>query len=101
MNMGKGFNMTGGLENTLEASKIVMDIVQDKLESFELGNEPENMEAFFQRPRGYSMADYVEDWNLYASEVSEKVLKGNPYGLEEKRFFQAFTTSGMDEGWMA
>lgn len=100
VNMGKGFTMEGGLNNTLVASRKVMDIVRDKLESFELGNEPENMEAFFQRPKGYKLADYVEEWNYYASEVSKNLLKGNPYGLPEKRFFQAFTTSGMDEGWL-
>lgn len=97
VNMGQGFNMEGGMENALEVARKVMDIVQDKLETFELGNEPELMSFFHHRPENYTLAEYVEEWNMYADAVSEKVLRGNSYGLAETRFFQAFTLADADE----
>lgn len=88
VNMGTSYNETGGLENALEVARMVMDAVQDKLDSFELGNEPEMMTG---RNANYSVEDYVTEWNLYADAVSAFVLKNNSYGLDETRFFQAFT----------
>jgi len=99
VNMGKTFGEPGGLENALEVARIVMDTVQERLESFELGNEPELMPFFVHRPENYTLEEYIDDWKSYADAVSENVLKGNPYGLAETRFFQGFTFAGDDEEW--
>ncbi|KAL6886107.1 hypothetical protein HDV57DRAFT_515293 [Trichoderma longibrachiatum] len=32
--------------------------------------------------------EYVQEWTTYAGAISEHVLQGNRYGLEEQRFFQ-------------
>ena len=76
-----------------------MHTVKGELETFELGNEPELFASNDFRPEIYTIEDYVEDWNHYADVVSEHVLKGNPYGLEETRFFQAFTLAGDEQPW--
>ena len=100
INMGKTFGKPGGIDNAMEVAKIVVDYVQDRLESFEIGNEPELMPLFGHRPKNYSVAEYVREWNEYADVASEKILKGNKFGLEETRFFQGFTfTGGSDEEW--
>jgi hypothetical protein len=101
LNMGKTFGQHGGLDNSLEVARRVMHTVKDKLESFEIGNEPDLMWIFGHRPKNYTMADYIREWNDYADACSESVLKGNGYGLEETRFFQGLTTTGDNEGWTA
>lgn len=98
--MGNSFGKPGGLQNAMEVAHMVMDKVQDKLESFELGNEPDLMYRFEHRAPNYTLEEYVNEWNDYARETSEQVLKGNPYGLEEKRFFQGMTSAHMlGEEW--
>jgi len=97
--MGSDFNTPGGLDNALEVARMVMNTVQGDLDSFEIGNEPELMSLFGERPENYTLAEYVDQWNSYADAVSENVLKGNPYGLAETRFFQAFTFGGEEEPW--
>lgn len=97
--MGNTFDQEGGLEGALEVAQIVMDLTQTNLESFELGNEPDLMWRFAHRPEGYNLEDYVKDWNQYAAAVSTNVLKGNRYGLPEKRFFQGMTSAANEEEW--
>lgn len=93
--MGKTYGMEGGLENVLEVAEKVMHLVKDKLETFEIGNEPDLMARFFShRPADYDMDDFVLEWLEYANATSELVLKGNQYGLDETRFFQALTFAG-------
>lgn len=100
INMGQSFNKAGGIDNAMEVAKIVIGYVQDRLESFEIGNEPELMPFFNHRPKNYSMESYVHEWNEYADVASEQVLKGNKYGLDETRFFQGFTfTKGTNKEW--
>lgn len=99
LNFGHSFGQPGGLENALEVAQIVMDKVQDKLESFEIGNEPDIMWVPGHRPQTYTLQEYVDEWNSYADAASERVLKGNPYGLEEVRFFQAMTNAMHFERW--
>ncbi|VUC26096.1 unnamed protein product [Clonostachys rosea] len=94
LNMGNTFGKTGGLENALEVAKIVVDNVRGNLESFEIGNEPDLMVRFGHRSEGYSLQDYVQEWNEYASNASQHVLKDNPYGLEKQRFFQGLLIAG-------
>ncbi|KAF1828565.1 glycoside hydrolase family 79 protein [Decorospora gaudefroyi] len=101
INMGKTYGQAGGLENAMEVARRVMHAVQDRLESFEIGNEPDIFWLVKHRPRNYTMAEYISEWNQYADAASESVLKGNQYGLEETRFFQGLTTTGDNEGWTA
>lgn len=100
INMGNTFGKEGGLENAMEVANIVLEYLQDRLESFEIGNEPDLMVRFGHREEGYSMTEYVQEWNEYAANTSELVLKGNKYGLEEKRFFQGLLIAGAhDPEW--
>lgn len=100
INMGTDYGEEGGLDNAMEVAKLVMDRVQDRLESFEIGNEPEYFVTLGERQENYTIDDYVRDWNKYADAASERVLKGNKYRLDETRFFQGGTfTSGQDEEW--
>ncbi|KAH6976443.1 glycoside hydrolase family 79 protein [Ilyonectria sp. MPI-CAGE-AT-0026] len=100
LNMGNTFGKKGGLENAIEVAKIVMDYTKNSLESFELGNEPDLMVPFGHRAAGYSMGDYVREWNEYAANTSELVLKNNKYGLAKRRFFQGLLIAGADKpGW--
>jgi hypothetical protein len=101
INMGKTFGQPGGLENALEVARCVMHTVQDRLESFEIGNEPDIFWLVGHRARNCTMADYIREWNHYADACIESVLKGNEYGLEETRFFQGLTTTDDNEGWTA
>ena len=99
INMGNSYGKPGGLDNAMEVAQLVVDRVKGNLESFELGNEPDLMWAFEHRAKNFTLQEYVDQWNDYADATSERVLKGNPYGLEEVRFFQGMTTSNMDEDW--
>lgn len=93
-------SLEGGLDNAMEVAEIVTDRAQDRLESFEIGNEPELFVALGERQGNYTIGDYVRDWNMYADAVSERVLKGNKYMLDETRFFQEGTfTGGQDPEW--
>ncbi|KAL6353092.1 hypothetical protein LRP88_13580 [Fusarium phalaenopsidis] len=97
LNMGNTFGKKGGLENALEVAKIVVDNVKDKLESFEIGNEPDLMVRFGHRSEGYSLKEYVNEWNQYATKASKHILKHNKYGLAKKRFFQGLLVAGTKE----
>jgi hypothetical protein len=101
LNMGKTFGQPGGLNNSLEVARRVMHSVKDRLESFEIGNEPDIFVLVGHRSGNYTLADYIREWNDYADACSESVLKGNEYGLEETRFFQGLTTTGDTKGWTA
>ncbi|RYP39332.1 hypothetical protein DL767_002243 [Monosporascus sp. MG133] len=74
VNMGNMFDKEGGLENALENAlevvQIVVGMVQDRLESFELGNEPELMARLFDHgPSDCTVEDYVKEWKMIASDV--------------------------------
>lgn len=98
--MGKTFGKPGGLDNAMEVAKLVTDYCQDQLDSFEIGNEPELFVLVGHRSGKYTLADYVREWNSYADAASERVLKGNRWGLAKKRFFQALTfIGGEDPQW--
>ncbi|EGR51301.1 uncharacterized protein TRIREDRAFT_72568 [Trichoderma reesei QM6a] len=81
-------NATWGLENTLKVCKKVMSTLKSSLVAFEIGNEVDLYPCAV-RPCGYDVHDYIQEWNTYADAISKHVLKGNRYGLDEQRFFQA------------
>jgi len=97
--MGKTYGQPGGLENALEVARRVMHAVEGRLESFEIGNEPDIFDLVGHRPENYTVAEYVREWNQYADACSESVLRGNEYGLEKTRLFQGLTSSGFAKGW--
>ncbi|KAK5163458.1 GTP-binding protein gtr2 [Saxophila tyrrhenica] len=101
MNMGNTYGTPGGLENALEVARHVMHTVGGRLDSFEIGNEPDIFYLVGHRPKNYTLADYVRQWNEYADACSSQVLKGNPYGLAETRFFQGLTTASGEQEWSA
>ncbi|KAL6872706.1 hypothetical protein J3F83DRAFT_730760 [Trichoderma novae-zelandiae] len=81
-------NATWGLNNTLEVCKQVMNTLKGNLITFEIGNEVDLYPCTV-RPCGYDIQDYLQEWTTYADAISKHVLKGNRYGLDEQRFFQA------------
>ncbi|KAJ4310235.1 GTP-binding protein gtr2 [Fusarium piperis] len=97
LNMGITFGKKCGLENALEVAKIVVDNATDKLENFKIGNEPGLMALFKHRSEGYSLKEYVNEWNQYATKAAKHVLRHNKYGLEKKRFFQGSHVAGTIE----
>ncbi|KAI0019706.1 glycoside hydrolase family 79 protein [Xylariomycetidae sp. FL0641] len=99
INMGKTFGQPDGLDNAMEVAQLVVDYAQDYLESFEIGNEPDIFVEVGHRNGSYTMEDYVEEWNNYANNASERVLKNNKWGLEETRFFQALAVAHFEEDW--
>ncbi|KAL5090797.1 hypothetical protein Trisim1_004101 [Trichoderma cf. simile WF8] len=81
-------NASWGLNNTMEVCKHVMNTLKGNLIDFEMGNEVD-LYPCAARPCGYTVYDYLQEWTTYANAISENVLKGNRYGLDEQRFFQA------------
>lgn len=81
-------NASWGLNNTMEVCKHVMNTLKGNLIDFEIGNEVDLYPCAV-RPCGYTVYDYLQEWTTYANAISENVLKGNRYGLDEQRFFQA------------
>lgn len=61
LNLGKTYNLPGGLENTLEVARLALHAVGPRLESFEIGNEPDMFPRFGHRKEGYTMEEYVKD----------------------------------------
>lgn len=80
-------NATWGLNNTLEVCKQVMNTLKSRLIAFEIGNEVDLYPCAV-RPCEYDVHQYVQEWTTYAGAISEHVLQGNRYGLEEQIFFQ-------------
>lgn len=89
--------MWSGLENALSEAQLCMDHAKDNLAAFEIGNEPDIAVAEGEASGNYTLADYVAKWLDFADAISEKILKGNTYGLPEQRFFQALTYSSYDD----
>ncbi|KAL9477659.1 hypothetical protein ACSS6W_007500 [Trichoderma asperelloides] len=81
-------NASWGLNNTMEVCKLVMNTLKGNLIDFEIGNEVDLYPCSV-HPCGYTVYDYIQEWARYADAISENVLKGNPYGLDEQKFFQA------------
>ncbi|KAL7965400.1 glycoside hydrolase family 79 protein [Trichoderma sp. SZMC 28014] len=81
-------NASWGLNNTMEVCQRVMDTLKGNLIDFEIGNEVDLYPCAV-RPCGYTVNDYLQEWTKYADAISENVLHGNPYGLDEQKFFQA------------
>lgn len=87
----------GALDNTLEVCRRVMHELKSNLIAFEIGNEPD---LYFRnvRPSHYTVNDYVKEWKIYAEAISRQVLKGNPYGLPERTFFQGLVYAARNLG---
>jgi hypothetical protein len=86
----------GTLENAIAEAQQCMNHAKESLASFEIGNEPDIAVQQGQEPKNYTMSEYVQQWLQFADAISENVLKGNPYGLEEQRFFQALVYASHD-----
>ena len=81
-------NTSDALSNTLEVCRLAMEKLGNSLIAFEIGNEPD-LYAGEVRPPTYNVVDYVNEWLHYADAISEHVLEGNRFGLDEWTFFQA------------
>lgn len=83
-------NKSNGLENALNEARIALSYIKGNLVAFEIGNEPDLYPGDV-RPLNYTTADYVKEWNHYANAISKHILRGNPYGLDSWKLFQALT----------
>ncbi|KAJ5825366.1 hypothetical protein N7474_002504 [Penicillium riverlandense] len=83
-------NKTEALENAIAEAEVALSHIKDNLVAFEIGNEPDLYPGAV-RPLNYTVANYVDEWNYFADAISEKVLRGNSYGLESEKLFQALT----------
>lgn len=99
INMGKFHGQPGAKANAMEVAKAVMESTEGRLESFEIGNEPDIFDLVGHRPEGYTMEQYVAEWNEYADAAVEEVLRGNSYGLPTARCFQGCVFSGAVKNW--
>ncbi|GAD99181.1 GTP-binding protein GTR2 [Paecilomyces variotii No. 5] len=89
-------NIQNTIDNAINEARSAMNYTGKDLIAFEIGNEPD-ISALLGEDKKYNQSQYVEDWLTYADAISEKVLKGNPYGLDETTFFQALTYADHDE----
>lgn len=83
-------NKSDALENAIAEAEVALGHIKDNLVAFEIGNEPDLYPGAV-RPLNYTVANYVEEWNHFADSISEKVLRGNSYGLDSEKLFQALT----------
>lgn len=72
-----------------------MKHIKGNLLAFEIGNEPDLYPGSV-RPLNYTEADYVREWKYFADAISRRVMKGNKYGLDWWKIFQALT---FVDGW--
>ncbi|CAG8091796.1 unnamed protein product [Penicillium salamii] len=83
-------NKSNALENALAEAKVALSHIRGDLYAFEIGNEPDLYPGDV-RPLDYTVADYVKQWRAFADAISNEVLHGNQYGLEDWKLFQALT----------
>ncbi|CAG8921660.1 unnamed protein product [Penicillium salamii] len=83
-------NKSNALENALAEAKVALSHIRGDLYAFEIGNEPDLYPGDV-RPLDYTVADYVKQWRTFADAISNEVLHGNQYGLEDWKLFQALT----------
>lgn len=66
-------NTQAGLENTLEVTKRVKDVLGNRLNLVEVGNEPTGYTSWC-RPKTYKPADYVREWKTRSDSISKEVF---------------------------
>lgn len=93
-------NKSDALENALSEARVALSHIKENLVAFEVGNEPDLYPGAV-RPLNYSTADYVREWTGFADAISKEVLRGNSYGLDYWRIFQALTFVDKGDGFSA
>lgn len=83
--------MWNSVDNAIEEARHALRHLGPNLVAFEIGNEPDVAALAGEAPKSWNLQDYIAKWNTYADAISEQVLKGNPYGLDEWKLFQALT----------
>ena len=83
-------NRSNALENAIAEARMALDHIKSDLVAFEIGNEPDLYPGDV-RPVNYTSADYNMEWNRYADAISKEVLRGNDFGLDDWKLFQALT----------
>ena len=87
-------NNSNGIPNAVAEAKIALKYIGKNLESFEIGNECDLYVSQSVRPPNYTELDYVTEWTVHASDVTEQVLALNEYGLNAWTIYQALTYAG-------
>ncbi|KAJ5701834.1 hypothetical protein N7488_009382 [Penicillium malachiteum] len=90
--------LSNALENALAEARVALGHIRENLVAFEVGNEPDLYPGEV-RPLNSSTADYVQEWTSFADAISNQVLKGNSYGLDYLKIFQALTLVYKGDGF--
>ncbi|KAJ5934791.1 hypothetical protein N7466_004338 [Penicillium verhagenii] len=93
-------NKSDALDNALAEARVALSHIRENLVAFEVGNEPDLYPGAV-RPLDFSTADYVREWTYFADAISNEVLRGNSYGLDYWRIFQALTFVFKGDGFSA
>ena len=93
-------NRSNALQNALDEARVALSHIKHNLVALEVGNEPDLYPGDV-RPLNYTTADYVKEWNIFADAISNQVLKGNSFGLDYWRIFQALTFVFKGDGFSA
>ncbi|KAJ5123617.1 hypothetical protein N7448_009714 [Penicillium atrosanguineum] len=88
-------NKSNALDNALAEAEAALKHIKGNLVAFEIGNEPDLYPGSV-RPLNFTEADYVREWRYFADAISQRVMKGNKYGLDWWKIFQALT---FVDGW--
>ncbi|KAJ5653703.1 hypothetical protein N7490_000706 [Penicillium lividum] len=91
-------NKSNALENALAEARVALSHIKGHLVALEIGNEPDLYPGAV-RMLDYSTADYVREWTSFADAISNQVMRGNSYGLDYWRIFQALTFVDKGDGF--
>ncbi|KAJ5745752.1 hypothetical protein N7520_010934 [Penicillium odoratum] len=91
-------NKSNALENALAEARVALSHIKGNLVALEIGNEPDLYPGAV-RALNYSTADYLREWTYFADAISNQVMRGNSYGLDYWRIFQALTFADKGDGF--
>ncbi|KAG2180534.1 hypothetical protein INT44_003538 [Umbelopsis vinacea] len=86
--IGLNFNVSSveNPENVLAMAIAAESSIGENIYAFEIGNEPDNFVTVKQRPPGWNMADYVQEWAPLALKLQQAVPSTKHQGIEAAVF---------------
>jgi hypothetical protein len=86
--IGLNFNVSSvaNPENALAMATAAESSMGQKIYAFEIGNEPDNFVTVKQRPSGWNMTDYVQEWAPFALKLQQTVPSTRHQGIEAAVF---------------
>lgn len=86
--IGLNFNTSSvaNPDNALAMAAAADSSLGDQINAFEIGNEPDNFITVKQRPTGWNMSDYVQEWAPFARKLQQTVSSARHQGIEAAVF---------------